>query len=131
MIFFFVFSSGMAQEKQPKKEKKRSQAEVDNSFAPFKPQVDFESGTAENTKKARKSGKHNKKNAYRRYVKNLEKKRKEFYKRMKKNAKEDRKMARMMKKPQYSDPMYFGHKRKPKKRPVGKRKFCNECGIVH
>ncbi len=33
--------------------------------------------------------------------------------------------------PTYGDPMYFGHKRKPKKRPPGKRKFCKECGMVH
>jgi hypothetical protein len=45
--------------------------------------------------------------------------------------KERQKMAEEMKKPQYSDKMYFGHKRPPKKRPVHKRKFCKECGIVH
>jgi hypothetical protein len=45
--------------------------------------------------------------------------------------KERRKMAEEMKKPQYSDKMYFGHKRMPKKRPLHKRKFCKECGIVH
>lgn len=31
----------------------------------------------------------------------------------------------------YKDPMYFGHKRPPKKRPVGKMKFCKVCGIRH
>ncbi len=41
------------------------------------------------------------------------------------------KMQKDMKKPQYSDPMYFGHKKKPKKRKRGKRKLCKECGIVH
>ena len=51
--------------------------------------------------------------------------------RMKKNVKKYKRMARKMKKPQYSDPMYFGHKRKPKKRKVGKRKLCKECLIVH
>lgn len=34
-------------------------------------------------------------------------------------------------KPQYTNPAYFGHKKKPKKRKRGKRKFCKECGIVH
>lgn len=47
------------------------------------------------------------------------------------NAKKYAQMAKDAKKPQYSDPTYFGHKKKPKKRPVGKRKFCHECGIVH
>lgn len=43
----------------------------------------------------------------------------------------NQKMAKEMQKPQYSDKMYFGHKRPPKKNPVGKKKFCKECGIVH
>ncbi len=55
----------------------------------------------------------------------------EYEKRMKANVRKYKVMARKMKKPQYSDPSYFGHKRKPKKRPVGKRKFCKECEIVH
>ena len=55
----------------------------------------------------------------------------EYEERMKANVHKYKVMARKMKKPQYSDPSYFGHKRKPKKRPVGKRKFCKECEIVH
>jgi len=55
----------------------------------------------------------------------------EFQQRMKKNARKYKKIERIKDKPQYADPTYFGHKRKPKKRPVGKRKFCKECGIVH
>ncbi len=47
------------------------------------------------------------------------------------NAKRREKEAKMAEKPQYSDPSYFGHKKKPKKRAVGKRKHCKECGIVH
>lgn len=45
--------------------------------------------------------------------------------------KEKAKMAKDMKKPQYSDKSYFGHKRPPKKNKTGKRKLCKECGIVH
>lgn len=55
----------------------------------------------------------------------------EFQKRMKLVAREHRKRDKEMKKPQYSDPTYFGHKKPPKIRPVGKRKMCKECGIVH
>ena len=55
----------------------------------------------------------------------------EYEERMRANAKKYKVMARKMKKPRYSDPSYFGHKRKPKKRPVGKRKYCQECEIVH
>ncbi len=55
----------------------------------------------------------------------------EYEVRMKKVAKKKREEAREMEKPQYSNPLYFGHKKPPKKRPIGKRKFCDECGIVH
>ena len=55
----------------------------------------------------------------------------EFNQRMKDNAKKYNKRDRQMKKPQYSDPSYFGHKHKPKKRKPGKKKFCKECGLVH
>ena len=55
----------------------------------------------------------------------------DYQKRMKAMVKKRDVMARKMEKPQYSDHSYFGHKRKPKKRPVGKRKFCKECEIVH
>ncbi|MCS7005081.1 MAG: hypothetical protein NZM38_07120 [Cytophagales bacterium] len=41
------------------------------------------------------------------------------------------KMEYEMEKPQYKDPTYFGHKRKPKKRPPGKQKYCKECGMKH
>lgn len=56
---------------------------------------------------------------------------KDFQKRMKNVVKEHRKRNKEMEKPQYSDPSYFGHKRKPKIRKQGKRKMCKECGIVH
>lgn len=55
----------------------------------------------------------------------------EYEQRMKDNMKQARKEGRMSRKPQYSDPSYFGHKKKPKKRPPGKKKFCKECHIVH
>ena len=54
-----------------------------------------------------------------------------FHRQMKTLAKERRKAERMAETPQYSDPMYFGHKRRPKKHKAGKLKFCKECGIRH
>lgn len=60
-----------------------------------------------------------------------EKLKEDFYKRKRKLRKGYHRMARIMNKPQYRDHAYFGHKRKPNIRPVGKRKFCDECGIVH
>jgi hypothetical protein len=55
----------------------------------------------------------------------------EHHELMKANAKKNEKIAKEMEKPQYSDPTYFGHKREPKKRPPGKKKFCKECGMTH
>lgn len=60
-----------------------------------------------------------------------DKKIQEFEARMKAVVKEKEKAEREMKKPQYSDPGYFGHKRKPKKRPPGKKKYCKQCGLYH
>lgn len=55
----------------------------------------------------------------------------EFRQRMKKVYKQKAKEEKLAEKPQYSNPLYFGHKKPPKKRPLGKRKYCEECGIVH
>jgi hypothetical protein len=55
----------------------------------------------------------------------------EFYARMAAVQKKREQSEKMMEKPQYSDPMYFGHRRPPKKRSPGKMKFCKECGIKH
>lgn len=54
-----------------------------------------------------------------------------FYDRMEQVAKQERKNEKEMQKPENSDPMYFGHKKPPKKRPPEKMKFCKVCGIRH
>jgi hypothetical protein len=54
-----------------------------------------------------------------------------YYERMEKLERAKEKEEKIKAKPQYSDPMYFGHKRKPKKSKPGKMKFCKECGIRH
>ena len=63
--------------------------------------------------------------------KQLDQRFKEYEKRMPATDKKYAKMEKEMKKPQYSDPSYFGHKKKPKKRRPGKKKFCKECQMVH
>lgn len=55
----------------------------------------------------------------------------QYYERMAALEKTRRKNERMLDKPQYSDPSYFGHKRPPKKRPPGKMKYCKVCGLRH
>ena len=55
----------------------------------------------------------------------------DFEKRMKIVAKRKAAEARMKKKPQYSNNLYFGHKRKPKKHKLGKKKYCKICEFAH
>ena len=55
----------------------------------------------------------------------------EFYDQVERVAKAYRKAEKEMRKPQYSDPSYFGHKKPPKRNPPGKLKYCKECGIRH
>jgi hypothetical protein len=55
----------------------------------------------------------------------------EYYERVEAVMKARKKMARLSQKPQYSNPMYFGHRRPPKKHSAEKMRFCKECGIRH
>lgn len=55
----------------------------------------------------------------------------EFYKRVERAAKDKQRLLKKFSKPQYSNPAYFGHKRKPKKRPPSKMRYCDVCGIRH
>ena len=55
----------------------------------------------------------------------------EFEKRMNAVAKQKAEEARMASKPEYSNKFYFGHKRPPKKRKVGKKKYCKICEFAH
>jgi hypothetical protein len=48
----------------------------------------------------------------------------------KKREKKEKKFSRKMD-TDYSMAPYFGHKRIPKIRPVGKRKLCKVCGLMH
>ena len=54
-----------------------------------------------------------------------------FYDRVEQVAKANRKAEKEMRKPQYSDPSYFGHKHPPKRHAAGKLKYCKECGLRH
>jgi hypothetical protein len=55
----------------------------------------------------------------------------EFYKRVEVAAKQHMKELKELSKPQYSNFLYFGHKRKPKKHSADKMRYCPECGIRH
>lgn len=56
---------------------------------------------------------------------------KDFEKRMKKTVRQNYKEEKEARKERYTDHTYFGHKKPPKKRPNGKKKFCKECGLTH
>ena len=55
----------------------------------------------------------------------------QFEERMKAVAKQKAKEARLANKKEYSNKFYFGHKRKPKKRKPGKKKWCKICEFAH
>jgi hypothetical protein len=116
VLFFFAMGMTLAQsDKSPPRTSKG-----DDYFKEY----EFKNKKAEKKLRKRKS-KTSSIQVY--YDKKIE----EYRTRMKENAKRYRKMAKEMKKPQYSDPTYFGHKNPPKKRPPGKKKFCKVCEIVH
>lgn len=55
----------------------------------------------------------------------------EFYARVEQAAKNKQRLIKRLAKPQYSNPLYYGHKRPPKKHTPDKMKYCKECGIRH
>jgi hypothetical protein len=55
----------------------------------------------------------------------------EYYARVEKVAKEKQRIMRKMDEPQYTNPLYYGHKRPPKRHEVHKMRYCKECGIRH
>ncbi len=134
LITFLILTKVGYGQSSNKKEKKKSKSEKTaprfeqqgNAYAPFSPEETKEVVNSSTAKKSKK-----KKSAYDSYTMTMEKKVEEFNDRMESNIKARKKQARQMEKPQYSDPSYFGHKRKPKIRKVKNRKHCKECGIVH
>lgn len=120
-LFTFVLMmavvSSFAQSKKKKKEKEEATTSEGQatSLAPYYTEKKYEPS------KSKK--KPNKKTTYDATEK--------FYDRQEAIAKQERKAEKEMEKPQYSDPLYFGHKHPPKKRPPNKMKYCKVCGIRH
>ena len=96
-------------------------------FAQNSRDIDNSVNTSTQNKKSIKVFKIGKNN----FFKTQEEGKEAYEDRMKQAAKDRKKSLRILKKPQYSDKSYFGHKRPPKKRPLSKRKLCKVCGIVH
>lgn len=116
LILVLVLSSlsSFAQSKKKKSKKDAASSGQPSSLAPYYPQKDYEP-----TKKKKPSGKV------------TYDARDKYYDRLEELAKQEKKNEKLSEKPQNSDPMYFGHKRPPKKRPAHKMKYCKVCGIRH
>lgn len=109
-----VCTATIAQSKK-KQQKAKGEQQQSNSLSPYFPAEDYE--PEKKSKSKSRKATHNAMELHEA--------------RMKEVVKSHRKAEKEMAKPQYSDPTYFGHKRKPKKRPPGKMKFCKQCEIRH
>lgn len=112
ILFCFSFLDGSAQ-------KKKSSGEPNS----FDPKIVDERFVPEKTKKEKRG----------KFERTYEA-RNEFHDRIEKTWKEREKREKNVsgeRKPDKSKPPYFGHKRPPKIRPVGKQKVCKVCHIKH
>lgn len=116
LLMVSVCTASFAQSNK-KQKKAKSNQQQSTSLSPYFPSEDYEPA---------KKGKG--KNKSRKVTYNAQD---EHEDRMKAVVKGHRKAEKEMMKPQYSDPTYFGHKRKPKRSKPGKMKFCKECEIRH
>lgn len=115
LLVLITCSISFAQSEKKKSKQKNDTQEIDRGAT-----YSVESSKAKKKKKTKYS-----------ISKDFDNKVEEYEKRMVTNARRNEKIAKKMEKPQYSDPSYFGHKKKPKKRPQGKKKFCKECQMFH
>jgi gamma-glutamylcyclotransferase (GGCT)/AIG2-like uncharacterized protein YtfP len=119
IVAILLFNVGISFS-QSKKKKKRDQQETTQSSSPTSLDPSFNQNAYVPKKEKRKS-----------VSGPTYESEQEYYERLDALEKTRRKNEKMLEKPQYTDPMYFGHKRPPKKRPPGKMKFCKVCGIRH
>lgn len=126
-LVLMVGTNSHAQTRKDKKEQRNENLSQPNAFSPYGQNRSSAQSVEQRNKKSVAKKKHKKGGLALTFDQKIE----EYEQRMVANAKRYKKMEKEMEKPQYSDPAYFGHKRKPKKRPIGKRKYCKECGIVH
>ena len=101
------------------------------SFSEIRAQNSRDPNSSQTSTVKSKTFKKTKKFSKKAYDKKYDQAIEDYIKLMKENKKKYAKMEKEMKKPQYSNPLYFGHKKPPKKRKTGKRKLCKECAIVH
>ncbi|GIV38185.1 MAG: hypothetical protein KatS3mg032_2564 [Cyclobacteriaceae bacterium] len=117
-MFLVPAFCAFAQSKKSGQKTEATQPEVPTSLQPYAPRKDYSPESEKKQKRVKEQP----------ITYNA---RERFYERMEEVARQRRKNEKLMAKPQYSDPMYFGHKRPPKKRPPEKMKYCKVCGIRH
>jgi len=120
LIICLTLIVSVAQAQSAKKKKKSasdSPRKSENTLEPYYPKNDYQPSRKKSSKKRDEGPTYDSEQEYNARLEQIEKTR--------------RKNEKLMEKPQYSDPTYFGHKRPPKKRSARKMKFCKECGIRH
>ena len=124
LLIAVLFASGdlFAQLSRKEKRAARKNTAVDQptTLDPASSMPDYSSKHAKHTKSKKKKGSGPTYNSQ-----------KEFQDRMDDRGKTYRKNEKNVVTEQYVNPMYFGHKRPPKKHKRGKLKYCKECGIRH
>lgn len=116
LLLFFIFAAASLHAQTAPSRSRQTSKGADNSYRPGPTQYPAESPYKTKNRWWRK-----------RTVDPV----KEYYERMEDVAKAYKKAERLSRKPQYSNPLYFGHKRPPKKHSPGKMRYCKECGIRH
>jgi len=121
ILLFTIALTSYAQEltRKEKKAARKGTAVEPSTLNPGAEDIGFDAPAVKERKQKRKSGG---------VTYNAQK---EYEERMSALAKTYRYNERMLMKPQYANPAYFGHKRKPKRHAPGKIKYCKECGIRH
>jgi len=120
LLTVIAFTSfGQLTRKEKKAARKGTAVEKPNTLSPGAEDIDLVAPKVKEHKRSKKSSG---------VTYNAQK---EYDDRMAARAKTYRYNERMLMKPQYANPAYFGHKRKPKRHAPGKIKYCKECGIRH
>jgi hypothetical protein len=122
LILLLVTTASFAQLSRKEKKAARKGTAVDHptTLDPSNSETDYSSKHSKHTKGKTKKNSGATYNSL-----------KEYDARMDARAKTYRKNEKNVSTPQYVDPMYFGHKKPPKKRPAHKMKLCKVCGIRH
>ena len=122
VALLFITTSSFAQlsRKEKKAARKNTAVEQPTTLDPANSTPDYSEKHAKQTKAKKNKGSGPTYNSL-----------KEYDDRMDARAKTYRKNEKNLSTEQYVNPMYFGHKKPPKKRPAHKMKLCKVCGIRH